>query len=583
MNYIIRVSILLLILCFFASSCTPVQPAGPVVYRYTFEPETPIAAWLTDGHVTAVTENSASAGSLAVEGTIVKTGAGSLKVSATLPSGTTIYTSCAAFFNLNETLATGASLDCSQKSIAASFYSPAAPVGGGDYIQITLKNANGSVLVSKSFSAITPDGWTDVAMDVPDYIIGTQVWGYKNLAGTDDSDDDVYRHVTQIGFKIGFQNGPNRTYEYYLDDISITDSSVQLSLHYLADLKGEKLGAAVVPGLLSEAAYANTLKAEFNTVVGENCMKWTGLHTADNTYNYSDADTLVAFAQANSMYVRGHCLLWHHPSQRPAWLETKAASYDGSAGSALEAELEEHINAVITHFGNKVYAWDVVNEVLIDPWSSPAPDYVNTKGLRNKTRAAGDYTNSFWAVDANDDYLLKRAFAIADAKLTELGYRNQVKLFACDYTNEEMGTAKANQFFKLVQGWVADGVQIDGVAFQLHLSQQYAMPNPTAIRNNINRFKALKPGFEVHFSEIDIAIDSTGGVSDAELAAQATTYGNLMAICREYPEVTSFLTWGVTDKYSWLSANQYTQGLIYDNNYLPKPCYYTIRQELCGP
>jgi endo-1,4-beta-xylanase len=358
------------------------------------------------------------------------------------------------------------------------------------------------------------------------------------------------------------------------------DSGAGLTLREIADMKGKKIGAAVVPARLAESDYANTLKKEFNAVVGENCMKWVGFHTADNTYDYSQADTLVTFAQTNAMAIRGHCFLWHNSSQRPAWLAAKATGYTGIAGSDLELELKEHIENAIDHFGNKVYAWDVVNEVLIDPWISDPPDYSNNLGLRNKSRGATSSEYSFWAVSENDDYLLKKAFYIADAKLNALGIRGQVRLFACDYTNEQMGTSKADQFYKLIQAWVMAGVPIDRGAFQLHLSYQYGMPDSNKIRNAINRLKALKTGFEVHFSEIDIAVDTTNGVSDTELANQAGAYASLMAICHDYAEVTSYFTWGITDKYSWLSAKQYGDALIFDTSYQPKPCYDAIRQEL---
>ena len=53
-------------------------------------------------------------------------------------------------------------------------------------------------------------------------------------------------------------------------------------------------------------------------LVAENAMKFDAMHPAQNTYNFTDADALVAYAEANDMVVRGHTLVWH--SQIPGWL-----------------------------------------------------------------------------------------------------------------------------------------------------------------------------------------------------------------------------------------------------------------------
>ena len=64
--------------------------------------------------------------------------------------------------------------------------------------------------------------------------------------------------------------------------------------------------------------YTQTLGREFNMLVAENAMKFDAMHPAQNTYNFTDADALVAYAEANDMVVRGHTLVWH--SQIPGWL-----------------------------------------------------------------------------------------------------------------------------------------------------------------------------------------------------------------------------------------------------------------------
>jgi endo-1,4-beta-xylanase len=102
-------------------------------------------------------------------------------------------------------------------------------------------------------------------------------------------------------------------------------------------------------------------------VTSENDMKWGTLQPAEGTFAFANADAQVAFAKANNQAVRGHTLVWH--DQNPAWLFTVNGvpmTPTAENKAILLQRLENHIRAVVAHFGDDVYAWDVVNEV-IDP------------------------------------------------------------------------------------------------------------------------------------------------------------------------------------------------------------------------
>src|SRR5262245_66526199 len=86
-----------------------------------------------------------------------------------------------------------------------------------------------------------------------------------------------------------------------------------------ASARGLYLGGAAAMGpLRNEPIYAETLRREFNLVVAENAFKMDALRPSATTYNFTDADALMAFAEQNGMAVRGHTLVWH--SQIPGWL-----------------------------------------------------------------------------------------------------------------------------------------------------------------------------------------------------------------------------------------------------------------------
>lgn len=328
-------------------------------------------------------------------------------------------------------------------------------------------------------------------------------------------------------------------------------------LRILAERAGIKIGAAVAPECLDETAYAETLGREFNQLVPENQLKWEHVHPTEDGYNFAPADRIVAFAESHGIQVRGHALVWHN--QVPPWLTARRWGR-----RELIAILEDHIDTVVSHYAGRIQCWDVVNEVIDDCWLG----FLGC-GLRP----------TFWREMIGDDYIT-RAFTLAHT--ADPG----AKLFINDYSAEEIN-AKSNALYALVRDLKMRGVPIDGVGFQLHLRQAQGF-DFDSFEQNLQRFIAL--GVEIHFTEVDVAI--AGEVNQEKLEQQAVIYQRLMMIARRYPQVTAFLTWGVTDKYSWLpwfarevmhSTQPYGCGLLFDEQYRPKPAYFALREALQNP
>lgn len=140
----------------------------------------------------------------------------------------------------------------------------------------------------------------------------------------------------------------------------------QLTLRQAAD-PGFMVGAAVEPTILSgDAAYNQTLAREYNTLVAENAMKFRSLSPNQGEYNFTAADTLVSYAQANGMQVRGHTLVWH--AALPTWLINGSFTRD-----QMIDILRTHIYTVVGHYKGQVAVWDVVNEAVVSPGYAPHP------------------------------------------------------------------------------------------------------------------------------------------------------------------------------------------------------------------
>ena len=92
------------------------------------------------------------------------------------------------------------------------------------------------------------------------------------------------------------------------------------SLRDLAAPIGLHIGTAVIPFDLDTPAYTAILAEQFSAVTPGNAMKWGVVEPVQGQFDWSDADTLVSFAEQHGQLVRGHTLLWHN--QLPDWLTT---------------------------------------------------------------------------------------------------------------------------------------------------------------------------------------------------------------------------------------------------------------------
>src|SRR5262245_35224773 len=207
-----------------------------------------------------------------------------------------------------------------------------------------------------------------------------------------------------------------------------------------ADDRGFFIGAAVaMTPFRNEAAYVNTLRREFNMIVAENAFKWDALHPARTTYNFTDADALVSFAQANNMKLRGHTLVWHN--QLPGWLTSGNFTRD----EVIEI-LRDHIATLVGRYKGRVWAWDVVNEAIDDA----------TSQLR---------TSSFWFQKIGPDYI-KMAFEFARQADPD------ARLYYNDYSIEGMN-AKSEAVYNMIRDLRNQGEPVDGVGWQMHVANGF--------------------------------------------------------------------------------------------------------------
>jgi endo-1,4-beta-xylanase len=315
------------------------------------------------------------------------------------------------------------------------------------------------------------------------------------------------------------------------------------------------IGVAVSPQSIKNKETVNFILSQFNSLTPENAMKMGPIHPAENRYNWRDADSIVAFAQANGLKVRGHNLCWHE--QTPYWL-FKDAQGNQVTKAVLLQRLKDHITTVVNRYKGKIYAWDVVNEAIDDD---------STKFLRN----------SLWYQICGDEFIAK-AFEYAHA-----ADPNAV-LFYNDYNTER--PEKRERVYKLLKQLVDAHVPINGVGLQGHWSI-YEPDNKDMVAT-IKEFASL--GLKIQITEMDVSVypwekerrakraDEPDAYTPEMQQKQATKYAELFKIFRQYKKVITGVTfWNLSDRYTWLDQypvpGRKNYPLLFDQNMQPKKAF----------
>jgi endo-1,4-beta-xylanase len=328
------------------------------------------------------------------------------------------------------------------------------------------------------------------------------------------------------------------------------------SLRAHAATRGLLIGCAVVPErLANEKDYGNTVAEQSNLLVAENVMKWKALRPAIDKFDFHGADAILAFAATHGQKVRGHNLCWHEAL--PDWF----------AGSVTKDNarqiLEEHIHTVAGRYAGRLHSWDVVNEA-VDPKSGRAD------GLRK----------SPWLELIGPEYLDMAFHAARKADSKALLTYNDYGIENDTADQRE----KRERVLELVKGMKSRKVPIDAVGVQSHLVAADPMPG-AGLQELVRELRHM--GLQVFVTEMDVNDHKlTGSVAERD-AGVAKVYRDYTGMMLAEPNVTAVLTWGITDKYTWLDGAKYARSdgqpqrcLPFDADYRPALAFFALRDAM---
>jgi endo-1,4-beta-xylanase len=318
--------------------------------------------------------------------------------------------------------------------------------------------------------------------------------------------------------------------------------------------RGMTYGGAVAYDHLHDPHFQAAVLREMHMIVPENELKWDTLRPSPTTYDFTRADALSHFARLHGKNIRGHCLAWH--KQLPHWFA--AGVHAGNAAHLLT----DHITTVVRRYAGQMHSWDVVNEQV-------ETSDANVDGIRVTP----------WLTALGYGYM-DLAFRTAHAA------DPHAVLVYNDYGLEldvDWHTARRQRLLRLLQDFKVKGTPVHALGIQAHLTP-YGVFNPALFTSFLNQVAAL--GYAIIISEMDV-VDKTFPADIAIRDAMvADVYRRFWTTALAHPAVKIALTWGLTDKYTWLNTVDFARradglpvrGLPLDAQYHKKPAYDVLWQ-----
>ena len=371
-----------------------------------------------------------------------------------------------------------------------------------------------------------------------------------------------------------YVQAPNSTTaSFYIDDVSVTymppptieniPSIAQTYSQYFP------VGFAAVDADIL-GPHGQLAALHYNSVTPGNDLKWDTTEPSEGSFNFAPADAILSWAQSHNIKMRGHNFVWYQ--QVPNWVfldangvDMSTEPYSDANKQLLLSRLKNHITALINHYKDSLYVWDVVNEAI----DESQPD-----GFRRSKWYAitVDPNNNPGYPEYMDD-----AFIYARQALDALGIsRDQVELCYNDYNTTI--AAKQQFIYNWVKGAIARGVPIDCVGSQFHNNITFPIDGSDASKQSvigtINLFNSLTStagkAIVNEITEFDMSLYQYGQCSQnfytdyddllagdqADLITEGYRYRDYFQIFKTLSsKIDSVTIWGLGDDDSWLNPN----------------------------
>ena len=278
--------------------------------------------------------------------------------------------------------------------------------------------------------------------------------------------------------------------------------------------------AGAAPNVQPDRILLEKFATEANIFVPETSLKWDQTEPRPGEFNFTEGDSIAAFATRNDMAVHGHTLVWY--AAIPPWVSQISTSQEASAA------LERHITTQVSRYRGKIWAWDVVNEAI-------EPEDHLDNGLRN----------SVWLHSLGAEYidlafrLARTADSAAPLCLSEYGI---------EYATGS-SQRRRDALLTLLRKLRDRNTPIDCLALQSHLEAHQILDH-----RELTGFlrSVVKLGYPLLITEMDVNDVKVRGSEPERDLAVARHAAEYLDIVFSVAPPLSIATWGLSDRYTWL-------------------------------
>ena len=261
--------------------------------------------------------------------------------------------------------------------------------------------------------------------------------------------------------------------------------------------------------------YLEILEDNFNYAVHENALKWYSNEEVQGEVDYSISDRIWELCDERNIPMRGHCIYWAKDEFMNDWLVPLN-------NPDLRKAVVNRGTSVVSHYKGRINEFDLNNEMLHGDF------------FRRKL-GFGVINEMAWiAKAANPD----------------------VKLYLNDYGIVDMGY-NAGPYIKQIKNLLDNGVPIDGIGCQGHLSMRTDDTTPAAkVQRNLDRL-----------AEFDLPIKITEVLfAYRDEMVQVDELNKLLPIYFAHPNVESVLMWGF-----WAGSHWQPHCAMWKEDWTPRP------------
>ena len=303
--------------------------------------------------------------------------------------------------------------------------------------------------------------------------------------------------------------------------------------------RGILAGCAVsVRALRSDAAYKKLLEEQVGIVVAEGEFKFGPLRPSPTTFFFDDADYLAAFAEENGMKLRGHNFVWHR--QLPKWFDSYVTKENA------KQVLVKHIEVVGGRYAGKIHSWDVVNEAMQVSDGLP-----------------GGFRNSPWQKVLGGTGAVPEYIEVAFRTARRVDPKALLVYNDYGIEGEDEGSAKKRAaVMGLLREMQRKRIPLDALGVQSHISAVGKDGNVPVYGAGLMKMIAevRKMGLKVLVTEMDVNDRYVAAESGAEGCGGGADVWELLGDGAQDSAVIAVLTWGITDKYTWLNRGGCADG-----------------------